>query len=94
MAYYVYNGQVSSGIILNNDSMYVSSGGTADSTTVNSNGWLYVHGGTATGTVIEDGGFLGFAVGVGGFIQGTSAGSAFELDLTENHLSGYTIGTG
>ena len=56
MAYYVSSGQISSGIILNNDSMYVSSGGTANDTTVNSGGRLDVSsGGTAIGVTVNYG---------------------------------------
>ena len=48
MSYYVSSGQVSTGISLNDDSMYVCSGGTASDTTVYSFGWMYVSsGGTA-----------------------------------------------
>ena len=42
MAYNVSSGQVSSGIILNDDTMYVSSGGTVNNTTVNYYGGLYI----------------------------------------------------
>ena len=45
MQYDVSSGQVSSGIILNTDSMYVYDGGTAESTTVNTGGIMTVLGG-------------------------------------------------
>ena len=55
--YRISSGQVSSGITLSHDSMYVSSGGTANSTTVNDSGYLYVSsGGTANETTVNDNG--------------------------------------
>ena len=58
-SYYVSSGQVSSGIILNNDGMVVYYSGTANSTTVNSGGRLYVSsGGTANETTVNSGGSM------------------------------------
>ena len=53
MAYYVSSGQVSSGIILTNNSMYVSSGGVANELTIKSGGSLVFSGGTVTGADVS-----------------------------------------
>ena len=59
MVYYVSSGEVSTGIVLNNDSMYVYDSGSANNTTVNSSGKLYVSsGGTLTDSLISSGGKL------------------------------------
>ena len=58
MAYYVNSGQVSNGVILNYDSMYVSSGGTANRTTANSLGFVSVfRGGMANRTTVNSFGY-------------------------------------
>ncbi|MBR4666767.1 MAG: AIDA repeat-containing protein, partial [Lentisphaeria bacterium] len=57
MAYYVSNGQVSTGINLSSASMFVFSGGTANSTTVNPWGELRVSsGGSMNNTTVNSGG--------------------------------------
>ena len=54
MSYYVKSGQVSSGITLYDDGMYVSSGGEANSTTVKWSGYLRVsNGGVANDTTLN-----------------------------------------
>lgn len=64
MAYDVKNGQVSSGIKLNSNSMTVSSGGTALQTTINNSGTLNVlSGGEAQTTIINAGGHLSVSNG-------------------------------
>ena len=61
--YIVSSGEVSSGIILENNSMTVLDGGIANSTTVNNFGKLYVSsGGTAT-DVMENGGYVDIQTG-------------------------------
>ncbi len=56
MSYIVSSGQVSNGIVLDDDDMTVLGGGTAVETTVNDGGNLYVSGGTATETTVNHGG--------------------------------------
>ena len=65
MIYEIYSGQVSSGIELYYDSMYVYSGGVANSTTVDYSGYMYVSsGGTANATTVDDGHLYVYAGGV------------------------------
>ena len=52
-SYYVNDGEVSSGIVLNNDSMFVSSGGSANDTTVNNGSMIVSSGGGADGIFIN-----------------------------------------
>ena len=55
--YHISSGQVSSGITLNYDDMYISSGGVANSTTVNYDGYMYISsGGVANSTTVNSGG--------------------------------------
>ena len=59
MAYIISSGEVSSGIILEYNSMTILDGGTANSTTVNYVGYLYVSsGGTANSTTVNSKGNL------------------------------------
>jgi len=79
MAIFVSSGQVSSGIILNNDSMYVYSGGTAVDTTVE-NGVLNVSsGGAADFTRISANG--GVNVYNGGAVRDTTVVSGGYLGI-------------
>lgn len=62
MGYDVSSGQISSGISLINDYMYVFSGGTANETGVDTAGSMYIeHGGTAIRTVVNESGSMAVA---------------------------------
>ncbi|MBR4718483.1 MAG: AIDA repeat-containing protein [Lentisphaeria bacterium] len=54
--YHVSDGQTSTGLVLNNDSMYVSLGGTAVETTVNTGGSMYVYEGGVADNTVNNGG--------------------------------------
>ena len=76
--YDVSSGITSSGITLNDDSMYVYSGGTATATTVNWRGYLYVSsGGTATSTTVNSNGLM--LVSSGGTATATTVNSSGDL---------------
>ena len=69
--------------------LYVSDG-TASGATVNSGGSMYISpGGTATGLAADSGACLIFYVAPDTYIQGTSAGSAFEIK--DGAVSDYTV---
>lgn len=91
---YISRGGTAAGTTLNSSGgMYVSSGGTADSVTVNSNGFMYVYsGGTANGIAASRGARLNIVVAPNTYIQGTYAGSAFEMKNAG--ISGYTVDSG
>jgi len=66
MAYYIYDGIISSGITLSSwwDPMWISSGGTANNTTVYSEGSMYIcSGGTANKTTVNSGGIMDISSG-------------------------------
>ena len=78
--YDVTSGVTSTGIILNNDSMYVQEGGTANNTTVNDWGILYVSsGGVANSTTLSSGGWL--RVFSGGVANSTTVNENSLLDV-------------
>ena len=58
MSYNISSGQVSNGITLNHDFMYVYSGGVANDTTVNSGGYLDVSSGGTANSANVNGGYL------------------------------------
>ena len=84
MSYVVSNGEVSSGIILEKDSMTVLEGGTALETILNSNGRMFVSsGGLAETTVVNSRGSMtlssggtatGATVNTGGYLRISSGG--------------------
>ena len=82
MTYEVSAGQISTGIILNGDSMHVYTGGIADSTTVIDWGEMYVYnGGTANSTTVIDWGQM--YVSSGGTVNNTTINSGIlELQGT------------
>ena len=88
---YIYNGGVANITTVNSrGSMYIYSGGVANSTTVNSGGDMDISsGGTATNIIATSGAGLGITVALDTYIQGTYAGSAFEMKNAQ--ISGYTI---
>ena len=88
---YISSGGVANSTTVNSyGDMYISSGGVANSTTVNSYGCMYISsGGTATDIVASSGAKLGITVASNTYIQGTSAGSAFEMKNA--YISGYTV---
>ena len=93
MEYYVYDGEVSSGIILDNDWMYVSSGGTATDTTVNEWGRMYVSsGGTATSTTVNSDGSLD--VSSGGTATDTTVNSDGLLAVWYGTAENTTVNSG
>jgi len=62
----------------------------ANSTTVNSGGWMTIRsGGTATNIIAADSAFLRIVVAPDTYVQGTYAGSAFEMK--DAYISGYTL---
>lgn len=70
--YDVTDGETSTGLTLNNDSMYVSAGGTANSTTIKDGGYLYVYpGGTANKVAIDF-----------GYLSVYRGGTATEIEWT------------
>ena len=85
---YVNNGQVSNGVILENDGrMYISSGGTASDTTINDGRMEIWSGGTASVTTIGDGGWMRVEKGgitdhtiiSGGTMYVSSGGTATDI---------------
>ena len=73
MAYYIHDGEICTGIILEYDQMFVSSGGTANSTTINTSGYLEVEsGGTAIDTTINDRESGGLFITPGGVANGAT----------------------
>ena len=51
MAYHISNGEISTGIFLNDNRMYISNGGVANSTTIDDDGEMYIYnGGVANNT--------------------------------------------
>jgi len=65
MNYKIYDGIVSSGIVLDyNETMHISSGGVASNTTVNSGGDMYVYdGGVANSTTVNSSGYMSISSG-------------------------------
>ncbi len=92
MAYYVFSGQVSSGVVLENYGwMYISSGGTATDTTVSNGGHVEVNsGGTADLTTVSAGGSMSVYTGgsadrpilSGGTLYVYSGGTATNVEWT------------
>ena len=75
MAYYVYSGQISSGIELYYDQMYISSGGVANSTTVNDGGSMYISsGGVANSTTVNNLGIMYISGGTANSVTVNSSG--------------------
>ena len=69
--------------------MYIYSGGVANSTTIN-DGDMYIYsGGTATDIVAEENVTLNITVASNTYIQGTYAGSAFEMKNAQ--ITGFTV---
>ena len=101
MAYYVRDGVTSTGLTLNNVSMFVSSGGIANSTTVNSSGYLRISvGGIANSTTVNSSGYLRISSGgtanyttvnSRGYILISRGGTA---NFTTVNTSGYMIFSG
>ena len=87
----IYSGGVANSTTVNSGGyMYISSGGVANSTTVNSGGYMYISsGGTATDIIASNGARLTINVASNTYIQGTYAGSAFEMKNA--YISGYTV---
>ena len=80
MSYKIYDGIVSSGIVLyNNDEMHISSGGVANDTTVYYDGDMYIEsGGVANDTTVSSGGNM--YVNDGGVANDTSlAGGSMHI---------------
>ena len=89
MEIYVSSDQVSSGIILNYDSMYVSNGGTANYTTVNSWGSMYVYqGGVANSTTVNSGGRM--YVYYGGTANSTTVNSRGSMYVSSGGTANST----
>ena len=92
MDYYVFSGQVSSGVVLENYGwMYISSGGTATDTTVSNGGHVEVNsGGTADLTTVSAGGSMSVYTGgsadrpilSGGTLYVYSGGTATNVEWT------------
>ncbi|MBE6403339.1 MAG: hypothetical protein E7039_06420, partial [Lentisphaerae bacterium] len=88
---HISNGGVANDTTINSrGNMYISNGGVANSTTVNSGGWMTIRsGGTATNIIAADSAFLRIVVAPDTYVQGTYAGSAFEMK--DAYISGYTL---
>ena len=93
---------ISTGILLNYDSMYISSGGVANSTTVNSGGDMYISsGGVANGTTVNSGGRMYISSGgvhrgswqiESGAIVLAYSGATIDFTLSDRYESdGYLI---
>ena len=103
MTYYVESGKVSSGVILNADSMCVLSGGTALGTIVNEGGYLDVaSSGSASGAAVLDNGgsmladigaraedvrILGGKLKIYGFVDSAEVLSGGVIEVLENGLA-------
>ena len=87
------SGTANSTTVNSSGGLFVDSGGTANFTTVNSGGLIRVSsGGTATKIIAVKGARLQIAVAPNTYIEGASAGSAFEMTLA--NISGYTVNSG
>ncbi|MBQ7206277.1 MAG: AIDA repeat-containing protein [Lentisphaeria bacterium] len=91
----VSSGQVSSGVTLTNDSMYVSSGGIASATVVNSWSYLYVYsGGTAKSTTVGGNGYLYVSSGGTATNIIASSGARLRFDIApDTYIQGTYAGT-
>ena len=70
--------------------IFVESGGVASNTWIQQGGWMMISsGGKATNIVADSGARLDITVAPDTYIQGTSAGSAFEMK--DGHINGYKI---
>jgi len=86
MGYEVSSGQVSSGITLTNDYMYVLSGGTAKGTEVNEAGSMHLEGGaSATDTTVNEAGSMSVA---GSAYKTVLNGSGYWMPGKMNVLDG------
>ena len=85
---------VLSGVILENDSMFISSGGTALETTVNSNGTIYIDGGgIAQDTVVNSSGYIGLSSG--GMASDTTVNDGGFIDVySYGKANGVTVSSG
>ncbi|MBO5690021.1 MAG: AIDA repeat-containing protein, partial [Lentisphaeria bacterium] len=83
-------GVASNTTVASNGHMYIYDGGAANSTIVTPAGYMFISsGGTATNIVASSGAGFGITVASDTYIQGTSAGSAFEMKNA--YISGYAI---
>ena len=86
----INSGGTANNTTINRGYMDINSGGTANNTTVNSGGWMMINrGGKATNIIADSGAGLLITVAPDTYIQGTSAGSAFEMK--DGHINGYKI---
>ena len=92
--YYISRGVVRSGVILNNDSMFVSNGGRVSATTVSSSGRLHVlAGGTASVNTVSSGG--GLNVAPGGTAGATTVNSGGSMTVSSGGMvSATTVSSG
>ena len=91
--YDVTDGETSTGLTLNNDSMYVSAGGTATNTTVNNGGQVDVdNGGVMNDTTVGPGGSLHISSGgkltgkmtfADGAVVSADEGAVIDFDVSE-----------
>ena len=86
-------GGVSNTTVSSGGNFGVSSGAVANGNTVEYGGWMAVYrGATATDINVAEGGELGFYVAPDTYVQGSYAGSSFEM--ADAYISGYAINTG
>ena len=84
---YLKGGVANSTTINSSGTMWIQSG-SANNTIVNSWGYLFVSRGSATNIVASSGARLGIVVASDTYVQGTYAGSAFEMkDATLNNFT-------
>ena len=91
---FVYSGGVANGTTINSSGvMHISSTGVVSGTTVNSGGRMIINmGATATDICVAAGGKLTITIAPDTYIQGTSAGSAFEVKNAQ--ITGHTVNNG
>ena len=87
----IFNGGLANNTTVNSDGrVYVYDGGTVNNATVNSDGSFTVsRGGFATGINASAGARLDFVVAPDTYVQGTYAGSAFEIK--DKFIADYTV---
>ena len=89
MEYHISNGQVSSGIELYYDTMYISSGGSASNTIINDGGWMHIdNGGSASDTTINNRGHM--EVSSGGVAHNTTVSSGGSIFISSGGVANCT----
>ena len=90
--YDVTNGETSTGLVLNNDSMYVSSGGTANETTLDQDGQMHVYDGALVSDTTANNDGQAFVSG--GTVNDTTINSGGQMTLYGGVANGVVIDGG